>query len=113
MLVINYRLTVLNVYYVERSDAHVKIASNIVVLEMPKIGQLVVILLFLSTSFSAARTFRDHFYESWHSVRRICLFTEVKQQWATLVLRWVTEFYTSSGMCLSWNFSLSPDFHKF
>ena len=40
---------------------------------------------------------RDHFfhffsdfYELWHSVMSICLLTEVKQQWAALVLAWVT-----------------------
>ena len=30
------------------------------------------------------------FYEFWGSVICVCLFTEVKQQWAMLVLGWVT-----------------------
>ena len=29
------------------------------------------------------------FRELWHSVMSTCLFTEVKQQWAMLVLGWV------------------------
>ena len=50
-------------------------------------------------SSSEALTSRNHifsfflspdFYELRRSVNSICLFTEVKQQWATLVLRWVT-----------------------
>ena len=57
-------------------------------------------LVFLSTSSSKARTFRDHFsvfsflspnfHELWPGVMTISLFTEVKQRWATLVLGWVT-----------------------
>ena len=30
------------------------------------------------------------FQELWHSVMTICLLIEVKQQWAMLVLAWVT-----------------------
>ena len=30
------------------------------------------------------------FYELWHRVMPICLLTEVKWQWAMLVLAWVT-----------------------
>ena len=30
------------------------------------------------------------FHQLWSSERSTCLFTEVKQQWATLVLGWVT-----------------------
>ena len=30
------------------------------------------------------------FHELWRSMMSICLFTEVKLQWATLVLGWVT-----------------------
>ena len=46
---------------------------------------------FLSNSSSKAHTSRDHFFhEWWCSMSRICLLTEVKQQWAMLVLGWVT-----------------------
>ena len=49
-------------------------------------------------SSSEAHNSRNHFFiflsldfhELWHSVMNMCLFTEVKQQWATLVLGWVT-----------------------
>ena len=50
----------------------------------------------LSASSSEAHTSRNHlflsrdFHELWHSLMSICLFTEVKWQWATLVLGWVT-----------------------
>ena len=57
------------------------------------------IMLFTMCS-SKARASRNHFYsfiflstdfhELWCSVVSICLFTEVKRQWATLVLGWVT-----------------------
>ena len=56
----------------------------------------VYVYFFLSASFSEGRTSRDHFFLSpdfhglWHTVMGICLLTEVKRQWATLVLRWVT-----------------------
>ena len=30
------------------------------------------------------------FHELWHSMMSTCLITEVRQQWATLVLGWVT-----------------------
>ena len=48
------------------------------------------------------------FHELWHSVISICLLTDVKQKpRATFVLGWViVEFYTSCGMCLSWNLQL-------
>ena len=51
---------------------------------------------FLSASSGEARTSRDDFFSSldfhelWYSVMTICLFTEAMQQWATLVLGWVT-----------------------
>ena len=51
---------------------------------------------FLSASSNKAFTFRDSFFlstdfhELWHSMMSACLFTEVKQQWAALVLGWVT-----------------------
>ena len=51
---------------------------------------------FLITSSSKARISRDHiflspdFHELWHSVMSTCLITEVKQEWTTLVLGWVT-----------------------
>ena len=50
----------------------------------------------LSVSSSEAHASRDHFFLSpdFHELRRslmsICLFIKVKQQWATLVLGWVT-----------------------
>ena len=50
-----------------------------------------------------------NFHELWRSVMNICLLRQGKRQWATLVLGWVT----SCGMCLSWNFFVSPDFRKF
>ena len=69
----------------------------------------------LSVSSSETRTCRDHFFhfflspnfhELWHSVMSICLFTEVKRQWATSVLGWVTAsvhysclFCRLSGSC--------------
>ena len=51
--------------------------------------------MFLSSSSSKAPASRDHFFchflssdfhELWHSVMIICLFIEVKWQWAILVL---------------------------
>ena len=56
---------------------------------------------FLSVGSSESHSSRDHsflvvfflsqdFHELWHSVMSICLFTEVKQQQATLVLGLVT-----------------------
>ena len=60
--------------------------------------------MFLSASCSKAHASRDHFFsfflfrfflspdfnELWHSVMSTCLITEVKQQWAAIVLGWVT-----------------------
>ena len=51
---------------------------------------------FLSVSLNRACTFRDHFFSSpdFHEFRRsmmsISVLTEVKQQWVTSVLGWVT-----------------------
>ena len=45
------------------------------------------------------------FHELWRSMMSICLFTEVKQQWATLVLGWVTASVHYS--CLWWLFALA------
>ena len=47
----------------------------------------------------------------------ICLLTEVKRQWAMLVLGWVTvsvrdQLWDVSKL-VSWNFFLSRDFRKF
>ena len=42
--------------------------------------------IFLSASLDRARASTDHFY----SVMNISLLIEVKRQWATLVLGWVT-----------------------
>ena len=62
-------------------------------------------LVFLSVSSSEACASRDHFFgglfffcfylsldflELWCSVISTCLITEVKQQWVTLVLGWLT-----------------------
>ena len=51
----------------------------------------------LSTSSSEAHASRNlffclssDFHELWCSLMSTCLFTEVKRQWATLVLGWVT-----------------------
>ena len=47
--------------------------------------------------FTEACASRNHFFLSpdfhhlWDSVMSICLLTEVKGQWATLVLEWVTD----------------------
>ena len=60
-----------------------------------------ILLVVLSTSSSEAHIYRDplfflfHFFvsklhELWHSVTIICLFAEVKQQWAMLIRGWVT-----------------------
>ena len=52
--------------------------------------------ILLSVSLNRACASRNHFFlspdfhELWCSVMSICLLTEVKQQWATLVLGWVT-----------------------
>ena len=52
--------------------------------------------VFLSVNSKEDGDSRDHFFlspdfhELWHSMMSICLFTEVKRQWATLVLEWVT-----------------------
>ena len=52
--------------------------------------------LFLSVSLDRALASTDHFFLSpdfhqlWRSVMSICLLTEVKRQWAILVLGWVT-----------------------
>ena len=57
-------------------------------------------------SSSEARTSRDHFvlspdfHELWCSVTSVCPFTEVKLQWAKVVLGWVTPFEHYS--CLLW-----------
>ena len=52
---------------------------------------------FLSTISSKARASRGSlfflcpdFYELWQNGKSTCLLTEVKQQWAMLVLGWVT-----------------------
>ena len=51
---------------------------------------------FLSVSSGEARHSRDHFFlspdfhELWPSMMSISLFTEVKQQWAMIVMGWVT-----------------------
>ena len=45
------------------------------------------------------------FHELWPSMMSICLFTEVKQQWATLVLGWVTASVHCS--CLWWGLQLA------
>ena len=66
---------------------------------------LMKLCLLLSVPSSKARTSRDHFFqiyiyffilcvspdfhELWRSVMNTHLFTEVKQQWATLLLGWV------------------------
>ena len=65
----------------------------------------------LSTSLDSAHTSRYHFllsldfYEFWSSVMSICLLTEVKQQFATFVLTWVTSchqtFVNSSALLVS------------
>ena len=61
---------------------------------------LMILPWFLSVSSSEACASRDHsfrgfflspdFHELWRSVISICLLTEVKRQWATLVVVWVT-----------------------
>ena len=61
-----------------------------------------------------ARTSRDHFFSLFLSLCIIiisigvtsctCLFTEVKQQWAVLVLGWATEFYARYGRYLTQDF---------
>ena len=67
---------------------------------------------FLIASSSEARASRDYFFflfflsldfhELWCSVMSICLFTEVKQQWATLVLGWVTTSVHYSCLMALW-----------
>ena len=70
----------------------------------------------LGASSSTVCTSRDHFlfcffwlfffflspdfHELWHSMTSTCLITEVKQQWATLVVEWVTASVHYS--CLWW-----------
>ena len=46
---------------------------------------VVVVVVFIFTFFLS-----PDFHELWHSVMSICPSTEVKWQWATLVLGWVT-----------------------
>ena len=62
--------------------------------------------IYLSASSREACASRNHFFlsldfhELWFRVMSICLFTEVKQQWASLVLGWVTtsvHYFYSDG----------------
>ena len=63
------------------------------------------VFFFVSVTYSETYTFTDHFFldflgfffllspdfhELWRSMTSTRLITEVKQQWATLVLGWVT-----------------------
>ena len=47
------------------------------------------------TSFLFYFFFVSDFHELWRSVMSACLLTEVKQQWAMLVLGWVTDGFAA------------------
>ena len=48
------------------------------------------------------------FHELWRSMMSICLLTEVKQQWTTLILGWVTISCRPAVGCVSVGISLCP-----
>ena len=86
--------------YSFQNIARIQITLGCIINTMVAVSGIFIFLFLEIILFRFFKFFSPDFHELWHRVMSICLFTEVKQQWAKFVLGWVTASVLYS--CLWW-----------